>query len=254
MTGLYGTTSESTGLYGVGQASGGTYFQWLIFKENITQPSTPTGGTWSFTTNTGTAPTGWSTTPPINPGNSVWLSWAVVDSRDPSTLTWSTPGKFTDGYEEKQYGSFYDTTTQSIANTANAQVININSTAENNGVSIVAGNKITFTNQRTYSFTFSMQFQNTDTSIQTAVVWLKYNGTDYPNSASKFDIPSSHGGTPGSVIGTVNFVNSSAPGGGDYVQLYWSGTSTLLSLKTIAAGTSPVYPQSPSVILTVVQV
>ena len=152
------------------------------------------------------------------------------------------------------YGSFLDTTTQALASTTVAQAININTTAESNGISIVSGNRITFAHQATYSFTFSLQLTNTDTAIQKATVWLRYNGTDYPDSASVIDVPNSHGGKDGNIIATVNFVASSAIGGGDYVQLYWSGTNTALSIQTIAAGTSPTTPVSPSVILTVTQV
>tara|TARA_R110000868_G_scaffold114172_2_gene306137 strand:+ start:1620 stop:3428 length:1809 start_codon:yes stop_codon:yes gene_type:complete len=89
---LYGSVSESTGLYGIGAASGGTYFEWFIFYDSATAPATPTGGSWSFTTNTGTAPTGWLNAPPASPSNLVWVSLAIVDSRSTSSLTWSVPG------------------------------------------------------------------------------------------------------------------------------------------------------------------
>jgi hypothetical protein len=89
---LYGNSSESIGLYGIGSASGGTYFEWFIFYDSATAPATPTGGSWSFTTNTGTAPTGWLASPPPSPTNQVWVSLAIVDSRSTAALTWSTPG------------------------------------------------------------------------------------------------------------------------------------------------------------------
>ena len=92
---LYGSVSESTGLYGIGAASGGTYFEWFIFYDATTAPATPTGGSWSFTTNTGTAPTGWLNAPPAAPTNLIWVSIAVVDSRSTSTLSWSAPGLMT---------------------------------------------------------------------------------------------------------------------------------------------------------------
>ena len=88
------TASETVGLYGTG-SSGGTYFEWFIFYDSATAPATPTGGSWSFTTNTGTAPTGWLNAPPASPTNLVWVSIAVVDSRSTSSLTWSTPGLMT---------------------------------------------------------------------------------------------------------------------------------------------------------------
>ena len=92
---LYGTSSESTGLYGIGAASGGTYFEWFIFQDSATAPATPTGGSWSFTTNTGTAPSGWLNAPPAAPVNQVWVSIAIVDSRNTSALVWSAPGLMT---------------------------------------------------------------------------------------------------------------------------------------------------------------
>ena len=92
---LYGSVSESTGLYGIGAASGGTYFEWFIFYDSATAPATPTGGSWSFSTNTGTAPTGWLNAPPASPINQVWVSIAVVDSRNTGSLVWSIPGLMT---------------------------------------------------------------------------------------------------------------------------------------------------------------
>ena len=86
--------SESSGLYGNNTIFGGTYFEWFIFKEASTQPATPTGGSWSFTSNTGTAPTGWTLQPPAAPAQQVWVSIALVNSKTTATLTWSTPGLF----------------------------------------------------------------------------------------------------------------------------------------------------------------
>lgn len=88
------TASETVGLYGIG-SPGGTYFEWFIFYDSATAPATPTGGSWSFSTNTGTTPTGWVASPPPSPTNLVWVSIAVVDSRSTGDLTWSTPGLMT---------------------------------------------------------------------------------------------------------------------------------------------------------------
>lgn len=90
---FYGSNGESVGLYGNTQNYGGTYFEWYVFQVSESQPATPTGGSWNFQTNSGTAPTGWTTNPPTNPTNIVWVSIALVDSRSAGTLTWSTPGQ-----------------------------------------------------------------------------------------------------------------------------------------------------------------
>ena len=79
----------TVGLYGNTTTFGGSYFEWLIFQESATAPATPTGGSWSFVTNSGTAPTGWASAPPTNPTNPVWFSIALVNSKDTSPLVWS---------------------------------------------------------------------------------------------------------------------------------------------------------------------
>jgi hypothetical protein len=81
-------------LYGNNTVFGGSYFEWLIFLDSVSTPATPTGGSWSFVTNTGTPPTGWSNNPPQTPTGKVWISIALVNSKSTATLTWSTPGIF----------------------------------------------------------------------------------------------------------------------------------------------------------------
>jgi hypothetical protein len=90
-TSPFSSTSESVGLYGNTTNFGGTYFEWFIFQESATAPATPTAGSWSFQTNSGVAPTGWTTAPPVNPTNIVWASITIVNSRSSAALVWTTP-------------------------------------------------------------------------------------------------------------------------------------------------------------------
>ena len=92
----YTGAGESIGLYSNGYASTTTstlYFEWFIYQVAATQPATPTGGSWDFATNTGTPPTGWSSTPPAYPTNTVWVSTTIINSLTPTTTSWSTPGQ-----------------------------------------------------------------------------------------------------------------------------------------------------------------
>lgn len=92
---FFGGVSQSAGLYGTPSSyGGGQYLEWFIFQVSPTPPATPTGGSWNFTNNIGTPPTGWSTTAPLSPTSLVWVSIALVNSQAPSSLTWSTPGQF----------------------------------------------------------------------------------------------------------------------------------------------------------------
>jgi hypothetical protein len=95
---LFGTGGESNSLYGNSLSSGQIlpnsfiYFEWFIFRTSSAQPATPTGGSWNFLTNVGTAPTGWTSFITGVPLDSVWFSIAFVDSRSPTNIVWSEPG------------------------------------------------------------------------------------------------------------------------------------------------------------------
>lgn len=155
------------------------------------------------------------------------------------------------------WGSFYDTTNQSIASTTTAYVVNIGSSdPASNGVSIVGGNKITFANAGVYNIQYSIQLKNTSTSISDVTIWLRKNDTgdsgNLADSASVFSVNGSHGGTPGHCIASINYVLSL--NSGDYLQLMWAADSTSASIATIPANLSPVTPESPGVIVTATQV
>jgi len=76
-SGLYGSSTanaviatagaESNGLYGGGVSFGGSYFEWFIFKEAVSQPATPTGGSWRFYDQHRDCPNGMDATAPYNP-------------------------------------------------------------------------------------------------------------------------------------------------------------------------------------------
>ena len=93
--GFFGSVTQSSGLYGTPSTYGtATFLEWFIFQVSPTQPATPTGGDWNFTTQIGTPPTGWTTTPPSAPTSMVWCCIALVNSNTPDVITWSTPGQF----------------------------------------------------------------------------------------------------------------------------------------------------------------
>lgn len=150
------------------------------------------------------------------------------------------------------YGSFYDTTDQPLVAANVAQRVNINTTLENRNVTIVDGGKITFDAPGVYSLTFTLQLTNSENNtVHGASAWIKYNGTNWPYSASHIHVPGARSGDPGETILAVNFV-ATAVGNGDYVEIYWTGESTVLSVDTVPANGS--VPAAPGVILTVVQV
>jgi len=150
------------------------------------------------------------------------------------------------------YGSFYDSTDQALTSTTGAQAINIGSTFESNGVSLQSSSQVKFSYAGTYTITFSAQLNNTNANIQTARLWFRKNGTDVADSNSVIDVPGTHGAGDGHALATVNYVATFAAN--DYIQVYWNGTSTNLSIETLASGTGPTRPGTPSIILTACQI
>jgi hypothetical protein len=149
------------------------------------------------------------------------------------------------------WGSFWDTTTQTIGTINTPQAITLNTAdVANNGISIVSSSRITFANAGVYSLTFSLQFTNTSTANGSTQIWLRKNGTNLADTNSHYDVPDKQGSAYSSEVFTVNFVLNLAAS--DYIQVYWQTVTTSVQLETLAA--SGGYPRTPSIIFTATQV
>ena len=93
---------------------------------------------------------------------------------------------------------------------------------------------------------------STDSSVHDATVWIRKNGVDVVDSSSLFAVTAAHGGIDGNMIAVCNYTYKVVAG--DYIQIMWQAESTAISLQTIASGTTPTTPQSPSAIVTSQQV
>jgi len=187
----------------------------------------------------------------VSIGSNMTFSGGVLNANATTSIVGSP------GY----YGSFYDTNaTQTAANTTTAYAIKINHTFEANGVSIandLSGNptRITFANAGVYNLQYSIQFTNTDTSIHNVNVWLRKNDSgvtgDVADSNSQYAVVGSHGGVHGQLIAAVNYVFTAAAN--DFFEIMWQTESTQVYIETIPAGTTPVTPETPGVIVTACQ-
>jgi len=150
-------------------------------------------------------------------------------------------------YVRFPYGAFQSDVDQTATiNTATAMTFNV--TDQSNDVSVVSNSRITVVNSGIYNLQWSGQFENTDTQLHDANVWIRVNGTNVIGSNGLVSVPNKHGGINGHNIAAWNyFVKLNA---GDYVELYWATDNAGVSLQTYIAGTSPVYPTTASVIAT----
>ena len=84
--------------------------------------------------------------------------------------------------------------------------------------------------------------------FRSVTLWFRKNGVDVAASASIEQVNSKHGSSPGARILAFNVfldvVNN------DYISLAWTSDSGNTVVAAYPAGTSPVHPVSPALILT----
>ena len=137
-----------------------------------------------------------------------------------------------------------------VASATTSIAVPLDTTDVSNGVSIDAttNSKVVFAIAGYYNIQFSAQLLNFTSSDDNTTFWWKQNGTDVAYSAGIQAVPSKHGSSPGAAIVSWNIVLP--VNADDYIQLYYASESGNTVLATYPAGTTPVHPVSPSVILT----
>ena len=145
------------------------------------------------------------------------------------------------------YGAFSDTTTQTIVSANAAYAMTFNTTDAANGVSIGSpSSRLVVANQGVYNVQFSAQLDKSSGAAADVHIWLRKNGTNVPNTASKVVIQ----GTAAELVAAWNFIIQLEPT--NYVELMWASSDTNVVL--LAASTTSVWPAIPSVICTITQV
>ena len=147
------------------------------------------------------------------------------------------------------YAQYQDDITQPLVAVNVGQPTKFRTMDFSNGVTVVSDTQITIANTGIYNLQFSFQFQNSDTQEHDVTIWLRKNGADVAGSAGFVAVVSSHGGTPGHCIPSWNYLLDAV--GGDYYELYWSATSTQVTMQFYPAGSPP--PSTASAIFTVTQ-
>lgn len=151
------------------------------------------------------------------------------------------------------YGSFYDTSTQTGATAGVEYIMQLNVTAESNGVTIQGDasanpTKIVFGYAGTYDIQFSAQIYDPagGGSGANVDIWFKKNGVNIPDTNTKISIKSSqdYAVAAWDYLATYN--------AGDYVQLAWATSQGGIVLPYESS--SAPHPAIPSVIVSVMQV
>ena len=182
---------------------------------------------------------------------------AIIIGTEIISYTGKTATSFT-GITRGVYGSTKaahtagDTITeaQPVPSSTVAAPVLVLQTTTSNGVSINTTDqtKIDFAVSGIYNIQFSVQMVSFDGTIDNVTLWWRLNGVDIPYSAGISTVPAIHGGNPGTAIISWNLVQPVTAG--DYMQLLFASNTGNTVCATYAAGTAPVHPVSPSVIVT----
>jgi len=153
---------------------------------------------------------------------------------------------------ESAYISLFSSASQQLAVSGAAQPVTFTSVWTQKGVSLVSGSQIVMEKAGTYQFNFVAQVQNTENNVHDSYFWVKYNGNNFPNSATQMSLLArKNESTPSAQLMTVNIVGV-AQNDNDYIELYWTGDSDTIRLNETPAN-GPV-PETPSVIADIIRV
>ena len=120
------------------------------------------------------------------------------------------------------------------------------------GIEVRNTDEVWFEKTGQYLVTFRLQVSNRSNAVQEFEVWAGYDGTNYPLSNSRVDVParkdsSTWGHAVIAVSGIFTVTNPST----EYLTIKWWASSTDVFLEHYPAGTTPTRPEIASVIMTV---
>jgi hypothetical protein len=122
-------------------------------------------------------------------------------------------------------------------------------------VVLSSGSRLTVPATGVYNVTFSLQFKNTTNGAEDIDIWMRKNGTDIPDTNSRFSIVARKSvSSPSHLIVTTSVMVDLLAN--DYIQVMWHVTNVNVTMEqfpavTAVPGTTPAIPATPSAIVQV---
>ena len=148
----------------------------------------------------------------------------------------------------RTFGSFLNTATIIAAAADTAYILPINATTTASNMTLTNTGTITINKTDKFNIQFSLQLNNTANQEHDFNIWLRENGSDFPNSNTQFTLlKQAHS------VAALNFLVDATAG--DTYELMYAVDNTAVHIDGILPQASPyVRPGTPSVLLTVVPV
>jgi hypothetical protein len=140
---------------------------------------------------------------------------------------------------------------QASAGITSENIVTYNTPVIEQAIEVRNGSEIWFEQAGQYLITFSLQFTNRGNSAQEIEVWAKQDGTNFPLSNTRFDIPARKSLSVWShVVAAVSGIFTVTDPSTTYLRIAWWSDGADVFLESYPEGTSPTRPAIPSVILT----
>lgn len=145
------------------------------------------------------------------------------------------------------FGSFYDTTTQTVAS-GDVKAMELNTTALSGGITIANNllgrpTRITVNTTGIYNIQFSAQLNRTTGGNTKQIdIWLRINEIDEPWSNTSLNVQAN----ANKLVAAWNFFVSL--NAGQYAEIMWTQDD---AIDILASPAEPNFPETPSVIVTV---
>jgi hypothetical protein len=141
---------------------------------------------------------------------------------------------------------------QSSGGTTVANQLSFNQPVITQGIEVRNTDEIWFELPGQYLVTFTLQVTNRDNAEHVFEVWAGFNGSNYPLSNTRFDIPPRKSSDVWShIVPAITGIFTVTNPDTDYLTIKWWASSTDVFIEHYAAGTSPTRPEIPSVIMTI---
>jgi hypothetical protein len=154
------------------------------------------------------------------------------------------------------YNQFTSDASQTAPNVATANILTFTDTDFPDGIYLTSSSRIVLSRTGIYNFTYSLQFKNTVNDAESIDVWLRYNGTDIPNSNTRFAVPARKSTGDPSYVVAVTPIMVDVEVDGHYVEIAWRVSNVGVTLEALPAvtaspGVTPAIPATPSAIVSV---
>lgn len=140
---------------------------------------------------------------------------------------------------------------QGSAGITSANTVTYNQPVITQGIEVRNGGELWFTTPGQYLVTFTLQVTNRSNVPAVFEVWAAYDGSNYPLSNTRFDIPARKSSSDWShIVPAITGIFTVSDPSAEYLSIKWWSDNVDVFLESYPTNTSPDRPAIPSVILT----